>query len=115
MSIGIQSQVARRIDEGKYHVAYYGARLAIQKNSSKCLKIFLTYVNNVDARLEEGRTLLHFATQVGDGLSVQILIRRGGNMYQQDDKGVTPFQLARDHLLLQKYMLIEKRYGHLFI
>lgn len=114
MSPGIQSQVARPIDEGKYHIAYYGARLAIQKGSFRYFKIFSRHVNNIDTRLEEGKTLLHFAAQVGDALSVQALIQRGSNMHQQDENGVTPFELAREHLVLQSFMLIEKRYGHLF-
>lgn len=105
-----KSQVAIRIQEGKYHVAYGGTCLAIRDKHYRLFCIFLKHVPNIDAKLDGGRTLLHFAAEMGCELQVFKLVQTGSDIYLKDNNGNTPYKLARTHFFLQNHMRFERTY-----
>lgn len=64
-------------------------------------KELLGHIQDINEGFTAGKTLLHYAAEIGRAFHVVKLLEQGADPFQPDNFGVTPFQLAREHLLLQ--------------
>jgi len=59
-------------------------------------QILIRFEADVNLRDRLGMTALHYAVRSHHPSKVRLLLERGANIYQADDRNITPLRIARD-------------------
>ena len=83
--------------------------LALASENIEIVKILLQYNPDLEIQTTNGETALHLAVELGDLEIVEMLVRKGANIYTTNKDGISPLSFARCNNL--KVMQILLKYG----
>jgi ankyrin repeat protein len=87
--------------------------IAVTTYKDERVVLFLLQYNNVNvhARNGNGRTVLHAAVSTGKAETVRRLLELGSSMTEEDENGITPFNIAIDKLTSPRMLLMLLRHA----
>lgn len=87
-------------------------KLAIQKNSYRCLKSMLErekFADCINAKLEDNDTLLHISAKNGSYKATHLLLSRGADKFTANDNNEYPLHLMADQCPVESSRAEEER------
>jgi ankyrin repeat protein len=87
--------------------------IAVTTCKDERVVLFLLQYNNVNVQVRNGngRTVLHGAVSTGKAETVRRLLELGSSMTEEDENGITPFNIAIDKLTSLRMLLMLLRHA----